>query len=50
MDTHDIVIIMAGFVPLQKMNDYGSDKSDIGEMDGGAETPPPFRQTGADGP
>ena len=26
---------MAGFVPLQKMNDYGSDKSDIGEMDGG---------------
>lgn len=40
---------MARFVPLQKMNN-GSDKSDIGKMDGGAETPPPFRQTGADGP
>ena len=40
---------MARFVPLQKMNDYGSNKSDIGEMDGGAETSPPFRQTSADG-
>ena len=41
---------MATFVPLQKMNDYGSNKSDIGEMDGGAETSPPLRQTSADGP
>lgn len=31
------------------MNDYDSDKSDLGEMDGGAETSPPFWQTGADG-
>ena len=41
--------INAKFYLCKKMND-GSDKSDIGEMDGGAETPPPFRQTGADGP
>lgn len=41
---------MAGFVPLQKMNDYGSDKSDIGKMDSGAKTSPPFRQISADDP
>lgn len=41
---------MVEALSLQKKNDYGSDKSDIGKMGGGAEASPPFRQTGADGP
>ena len=32
-----------------KLIDYGSDKSDIGKMDGGAKASPPFGQAGTDG-
>ena len=39
---------MARFVPLQKMNDYGSNKSNIGKMDGCPEASPSVGQACAD--
>ena len=40
---------MARFVPLQKMNDYGSNKSNIGKMDGCPEASPSVGQACANG-
>lgn len=34
---------------IRKSGYYGNNKSNIGEMDGGAKAPSPLRQTSADG-
>ena len=41
--------INAKTLSLQKKNEYGSNKGDIGKMDGGAEASPSFGQASIDG-